>query len=129
MEAKSRIGDLKLGFTQPDKVPAHLRTILCLKGGENAPKAFNRFMTVDDPVRQCTYFSEDESFDAVSFFPLKDIRFLGFSVFHVATLTSDLKNNFQVIYRIRIGTECLSERMQEFSQSDVENKMVDIMLD
>jgi hypothetical protein len=72
-----------------------------------------------------TYLADDEGFDAISFFPKKDIKFAGFSVYHVASNTVD---DFKCIYRIRIGTEAFPEQGQDFSQSEVENKMCDIML-
>ncbi len=35
--------------------------------------------------------------------------------------------DFKCFYKIRIGAEIWPEKSQEFSQSDVENKMVDII--
>ena len=99
--------------------------MLCLKGAEDTPKVFVRFMQVDSPERQLTYIADDEGFDAICFIPKKNIKFAGFSVYHVA---NNLEDDFKCIYSIRIGTEDLPEKEQEFSQSEVENKMVDIML-
>jgi len=52
-----------------------------LKGGEDAPKIFNRFTHVDSPDRQLSYIADEEAYDAISFFPKKDIKFAGFSVY------------------------------------------------
>jgi len=59
--------------------------ILCLKGGVDAPKIFNRFKQVDAPERQLSYIADEEAYDAISFIPEKDIKFAGFSVYHVAS--------------------------------------------
>lgn len=99
--------------------------LLCLKGGSEGPKSWKRFLHVDDPCRQLSYISDEEAFDAISYVPKNDILFAGFSVFHVASTDID----FKVIYKYKIGTECSSELTAEFSQSDVEKKMCDIMLD
>lgn len=72
-----------------------------------------------------SYIADEEAYDAVSFYPKKDIKFAGFSVYHVA---SNTEADFKCLYKIRIGTELFPEKEQEFSQSEVENKMVDIML-
>jgi hypothetical protein len=79
--------------------------LLCLKGGNEGPKAWKRFTTVDDPCRQLSYISDEEAFDAISFVPKKDILFAGFSVFHVASTDID----FKVIYKYKIGKECSQE--------------------
>ena len=79
--------------------------MLCLKGGNEGPKAWKRFTTVDDPCRQLSYNSDEEAFDAISFVPKKDILFAGFSVFHVASTDID----FKVIYKYKIGKECSQE--------------------
>jgi hypothetical protein len=47
--------------------------LLCLKGGSEGPKAWKRFTRVDDPCRQLSYISDDETFDAITFVPNKDI--------------------------------------------------------
>ena len=62
-------------------------TIICLKGGVDAPKIFNRFKQVDSPERQLSYIADEEAYDAVSFIPNKDIKWAGFSVYHVASNT------------------------------------------
>jgi PHR domain len=76
-------------------------------------------------VRQLSYISDEEAFDAISFIPKKDILFAGFSVYHVASTDID----FKCTYKYKIGTEASSELVAEFSQADVEKKMCDIMLD
>jgi hypothetical protein len=53
-------------------------------GGNEGPKGWRRFLHTDDPVRQLTYLSDDEGFDAIMFVPKKDILWAGFSVYHVA---------------------------------------------
>ena len=68
---------------------------------------------------------DDENFDAISFIPNKDIKFAGFSVYHVA---SNPGTNFKCFYRIKIGSDSHPDKEQEFSEQDVDNKMVDIMM-
>ena len=51
----------------------------------DAPKVFNRFKQIDSPERQLSYIADEEAFDAIAFVPNKDIRFVGFSVYHVAS--------------------------------------------
>ena len=81
--------------------------LLCLKGGENAPKIFNRFTTVDSVERQLSYIADEEAYDAINFIPkLKDIKLAGFSVYHVA---SNTEQDFRCLYKIRIGTESYPE--------------------
>ena len=80
---------------------------------------------MDAPERQLSYIADEEAYDAISFIPEKDIKFAGFSVYHVA---SNLEQDFKCIYKVRIGTESWPEKIAEFSQADVENKMVDIMM-
>lgn len=99
--------------------------LLCLKGGNEGPKVWKRFTTVDDPCRQLVYISDDEAFDAITFVPKKDMLFAGFSVYPVASTDVDFKCTF----KYKIGSESSQEQQVEFSQADVENKMVDIMLD
>jgi len=72
-----------------------------------------------------TYISDEEGFDAVSFVPNKNIKFVGFSVYQVF---SNVEQDFKCIYKIKIGTESFPEKQQEFSKSEVENKMVDIIM-
>lgn len=67
-----KLGDLGLGLQNT--------TVLCLKGGVNPPKIFNRLKQVDSPERMLTYMDE-ESYDAICFIPKKDIKFAGFSVY------------------------------------------------
>ena len=43
-------------------------------------------------------------------------------------VASNTEADFKCLYKIRIGTEAFPEKEQEFSPSEVENKMVDIML-
>lgn len=78
--------------------------MLCLKGGVDAPKVFNRFKKVDAPERQLTYISDQEAFDAIQYTPTKDIKFAGFSVFAVHD-GPELASEFTCIYKIKIGTE------------------------
>ena len=72
-----------------------------------------------------SYISDDETFDAISFVPKKDILFAGFSVYHVASTDVD----FKVIYKYKIGKQYSPEMNVECSQADVKEKIVDIMLD
>ena len=44
--------------------------------------------------------------------PNKDIKFAGFSVYHVA---SNLEQDFRCMYKIQIGTEQMPEKVAEFS--------------
>lgn len=119
------VADNQIGFTNQSESEENDQYILCLKGGENAPKIFNRFRQVDAPERQLTYIADDENHDAISFIPNKDIKFAGFSVYHVA---SNTEADFKCLYRIKIGADSYPEKEQEFSQSEVDNKMVDIMM-
>jgi len=96
-----------------------------LKGGEDAPKIFNRFKHVDSPERQLSYIADEESYDAISFIPSKDIKFAGFSVYQVF---SNLEQDFKCLYKLKIGTETYPEKIEEFTQNSVEHKMVDIMM-
>lgn len=57
--------------------------IICLKGGLDQPKIFNRFTNIDSPERQLSYIADEEAHDAISFIPNKDIRLAGFSVYYV----------------------------------------------
>jgi hypothetical protein len=75
--------------------------LLCLKGGNEGPKIWKRFLHVDDPCRQLSYISDEEAYDAISYVPKKDILFAGFSVYVVASTDID----FKVIYRYKIGNE------------------------
>lgn len=115
-----------MGYTDEEKAPLERQQVVCYKGGEDAPKIFNRFTTVDAPERQLSYIADEEAYDAISFFPLKEIKFAGFSVYHVA---SNTEMDFKCLYKIRIGTDIFPEQAIDFKQSDVENKMVDIMMD
>ena len=83
---------------------------MCLKGGIDAPKVFNRFKQVDSPERQLSYIADEESYDAISFIPNKDIKFVGFSVYHVTQ-----ESEFKCMYKIKIGTETYPENTQEFA--------------
>ena len=66
---------------------------------------------MDSPERQLTYIADDENFDAVSFFPEKDIKFAGFSVYHVANEGAE---DFKCLYKMKIGNENYPEKTQEF---------------
>ena len=56
--------------------------------------------------------------------PTKDIKFAGFSVYQVTTEGSD----FKCLYKIKLGADSWPEMSAQFTMSDVDNKMVDIML-
>lgn len=86
-----------------------------MRGGDDGPTAFKRFTTTDDPCRQLSYISDDESFDAISFIPKKDILFAGFSVYQVASSEID----FRVLYKYKIGKDLSQEHTQEFSVADI----------
>ena len=58
-----------------------------------------------------SYIADEEAYDAVSFFPEKDIKFAGFSVYHVA---SNLDQDFKCLYKMKIGNENYPENTQEF---------------
>ena len=123
LNLNDRIGDLRLGHeSTKSQVLSH---IICLKGAIDAPKIFNRFKQVDAPERQLSYIADEEAHDAISFIPKKDIKFAGFSVYHVA---SNLEQDFRCLYKMKIGAETYAEKSAEFTQSEVENKMVDIMM-
>jgi len=81
-----------------------------MRGGEDAPKIFNRFKNVDSPERQLSYIADEEAYDAICFTPVKDIKLAGFSVYAVQ---SEL--DFKCIYKIKIGSEAWPEKSQEFS--------------
>jgi hypothetical protein len=51
LNVNSKLADLKLGFTDDAKGKEQAQKIICLKGGEDAPKIFNRFTNVDAPER------------------------------------------------------------------------------
>jgi hypothetical protein len=99
-----RIADIGIGYFGKD---TGNNTMLCLKGGIDAPKIFNRFKQVDSPERQLSYIADEEAYDAISFIPLKDIKFAGFSVYQVTTVTTD----FKCLYKIKIGTDSWPEKM------------------
>ncbi len=82
-----------------------------MKGGSEGPKAWKRFIYVDDPCRQLSYISDEEAFDAITFVPKKDILFAGFSVYHVASTDID----FKCTYKYKIGSESSQELVAEFS--------------
>ena len=77
----STIASLGIGYVDDDAPKGS--TVLCLKGGVDQPKVFNRFTNVDSPERQLSYISEEEAYDAISFIPKKDIKLAGFSVYYV----------------------------------------------
>ena len=58
-------------------------SILVLKGGVDPPKIFHRLKQVDSPERMLSYIADEESYDAISFIPNRDIKFAGFSVYQV----------------------------------------------
>ena len=57
----SKLGEKNIGVSDDE--------ILCLKGGDNAPKKFERFPHVDSPVRSLTYMNEGQENDAIVFIP------------------------------------------------------------
>ena len=66
-----RIGDREIGSPhQSEKIANYL---LCLKGGAQGPKTWKRFTTVDDPCRLLNYIRDDESVDAITYIPTKNI--------------------------------------------------------
>lgn len=97
-----RLGDRRIGGRPNNDNDSFL---LCLKGGNEGPKIWKRFLHVDDPCRQLSYISDEEAFDAITFVPKKDILFTGFSVYIVASTDID----FKVIYRYKIGSESSPE--------------------
>ena len=66
-----RIGDRDIGtiLTNGNAI----NYLMCLKGGAQGPKAWKRFTTVDDPIRLLNYIRDDESVDAISYIPTKNI--------------------------------------------------------
>lgn len=106
------IADLGIGWSPLEKPTALMEeqsTILCLKGGLDAPKIFNRFKQVDSPERQLSYVAEEEAYDAISFIPTKDIKFAGFSVYQVTTCAET--EDFKCLYKIKIGTDSWPEQI------------------
>lgn len=79
---------------------------------------------MDSPERQLSYIADEEAYDAIAFIPNKDIKFAGFSVYQVTTVPTD----FKCLYKIKIGKDSWPEANAQFTASDVDNKMVDIML-
>jgi len=49
IDLNAKIADLGIGFYKNNKT--ELVEILCMKGGVDAPKIFNRFKQVDSPER------------------------------------------------------------------------------
>ena len=94
------IATLGIGYVDQSEKDLAKSTVLCLKGGVDQPKVFNRFTNVDSPERQLSYISEEEAFDAISFIPNKDIKLAGFSVYYV---TQPL--DFRCIYKIKVGSD------------------------
>lgn len=73
-----RLGDRAIGGSGNNENDNFL---LCLKGGSEGPKIWKRFTHVDDPVRQLSYISDEEAFDAITYVCKKPILFAGFSVY------------------------------------------------
>ena len=96
-----RLADIGIGGTGNVTIEDNQSTILCLKGGVDAPKIFMRFKQVDSPERQLSYIAEEEAYDAITFIPKKDIKFAGFSIYQVHSFEQD----FSCMYKIKIGTE------------------------
>lgn len=93
-----RIGDRDIGSTHSsDEMKNYL---LCLKGGAQGPKTWKRFTTVDDPCRLLNYIRDDESVDAITYIPTKNIQFAGFSVYPVHSPEFE---TYKCIYRYKIG--------------------------
>ena len=112
--ANQRLCDLKLGYShqsQLESLDKKHTSIICLKGSEEEPKVFNRFRHVDSPERQLSYIADEEAYDAVSFFPEKDIKFAGFSVYMVH---SNTEQDFKCFYKMKIGNENHPEKSEEF---------------
>lgn len=103
--------------------------VLCMESeGGTGPKTFYRFQQMDSIERQMTYISEDEGCDAITFIPLKEISFVGFSVYSVQSS----KDDFTCLWSIRIGETQMPQQQTELSHdTDVDPKtlMSDIMLD
>lgn len=76
-----KLAELNLGFFRD--MNAQETQIICLKGGLDAPKIFNRFKHVDSPERLLSYIANEEAFDSICFIPKKNIKFAGFSVYQV----------------------------------------------
>lgn len=103
-----KVGDLCLGYTGDKSICINTyHNILCLKGGVDAPKLFNRFKQVDSMERQLSYIAKEEAYDAICFVPKKDIKFAGFSVYQV--LSPD-NLDFKCFYKIKIGAEQWPEK-------------------
>lgn len=119
-----KLADLNIGYFKDPKFQQN--QVLCLKGGVDAPKIFNRFKHVDSPERLLSYIANEEAFDAICFIPKKSIKFAGFSVYQV--LGADMQpQDFKCFYKIKIGAETWPEKEEDIAVSQVENKMADII--
>lgn len=74
-----------------------------------------------------SYISEEESYDAISFVPNRDIKLAGFSVYQV--FSPEMEQDFTCIYMIKIGNDKQPEKRINFTAGEVDNKMVNIMFD
>ena len=119
-----KLADLNLGYYKIKENQKY--KMLCLKGGVDAPKIFNRFKHVDAPSRLLSYIAGEEAYDAICFIPHKNIKFAGFSVYQVLGADGQ-PQDFKCFYKIKIGAEQWPEKDQEFTVAQVENKMVDII--
>ena len=73
LQLSSRLGEKQVGMNFNQQDSSEDLSLLCLKGGDNAPKAWKRFTTIDSPERPLTYICEEEAFDAITFIPKRDI--------------------------------------------------------
>ena len=67
IDLNAKIADLGIGYYKDNKESSV--EILCMKGGVDAPKIFNRFKHVDSPERQLSYIAKEELYDAICFIP------------------------------------------------------------
>ncbi len=92
--------------------------MLMLPGGDDGPKIFKRFTTIDDPCRQLSYISDEEGvYDAIMFVPKKAIKFAGFSVYRVE---SHLDQTFTLMYKYKIGSETSPEIEVDIAPGEVD---------
>lgn len=107
-------------------------SLLCLKGGDNGPRKFMRFSRTDEPERVLTYMAEDEQVDAIQFIPKKDISIVGFSVYPAIVPFQQQHlylDDVKVMWKIKIDGVVKVSKETIFSNCDIQNKIVDIMMD
>ena len=62
----TKVAELCLGYVGDKNICINTNhNILCLKGGVDAPKIFNRFKQVDSMERQLSYIAKEEVYDAI----------------------------------------------------------------